>query len=176
MREWKKRAEIYRRYKAVIAPLLPSSVRRLCRDTLHDAVVTSVTQQRGTLKLDMDARGALGGFRGYRVRLTFPVALALPCMYYSTVESWRLRQMSFRYRSCSDTWPNQRTSGNGAVGLWFHSEHSACAVPDSGGGIRRTDSESGASWHYHRLKRRYGARLWRSPAAAATTTRAHLSF
>ena len=70
-REWKRRAEIYRRYKAVIAPLLPSSVRRLCRDTLHDAVVTSVKQQNGTLKLDVDARGALGGFRGYRVRLTF---------------------------------------------------------------------------------------------------------
>ena len=70
-REWKRRAEIYRRYMAVIAPVLPLSVRRLFRETLHDAVVTSVKQQHGTLKLDLDARGALGGFRGYRVRLSF---------------------------------------------------------------------------------------------------------
>lgn len=69
--EWKRRAEIYRRYLAVIAPLLPSSVRRLCRETLHDAVVTSAKQHRGKIILVMDARGALGGFRGYRVRLTF---------------------------------------------------------------------------------------------------------
>ena len=69
-REWKKRAEIYRRYQTAIAPLLPSSVRRLCQETLHDAVVTSVRQQRGMITLVMDARGALGGFRGHRVRLT----------------------------------------------------------------------------------------------------------
>jgi len=39
-REWKKRVELHERYHAAIAPMLPTSVRRLCRETLHDAVVT----------------------------------------------------------------------------------------------------------------------------------------
>jgi hypothetical protein len=70
-REWKRRAEIYRRYFAAITPMLPPAVVRLCRETLHDAVVESVEQNSGTLTLVMDAKGALGGFRGRRVRLVF---------------------------------------------------------------------------------------------------------
>jgi Protein of unknown function (DUF4085) len=70
-REWKRRAEIHRQYETVIAPLLPASVRRLCRETLHDAVVASVQQRDGIVTFIMDARSALGGFRGYQVRLTF---------------------------------------------------------------------------------------------------------
>ena len=70
-REWKRRAEICRRYVAVITPMLPASVVRLCRETLHDAVVESVHQTSDTLTLVMDARSALGGFRGRRVRLIF---------------------------------------------------------------------------------------------------------
>ena len=70
-REWKRRAEIYRRYVATIAPMIPQAVLRLCRETLHDAVVESVEQTSGILTLVMDARGALGGFRGQRVRLQF---------------------------------------------------------------------------------------------------------
>src|SRR5215468_9547038 len=70
-REWKRRAEIYRRYVAVITPMLPPAVVRLCRETLHDAVVDSVEQDSGTLTMVMDATGALGGFRGRRVRLVF---------------------------------------------------------------------------------------------------------
>ena len=69
--EWKRRAEIYRRYVVVITPMLPASVVRLCRETLHDAVVDSVHQTSDTLILVMDARSALGGFRGRRIRLTF---------------------------------------------------------------------------------------------------------
>jgi len=60
-REWKRRAEIYRRYVAAITPMLPPAVVRLCRETLHDAVVESIEQDSGTLTLVMDARGALGG-------------------------------------------------------------------------------------------------------------------
>ena len=70
-REWQRRSAIYRRYMAAITPMLPPSVVRLCRETLHDAVVESLEQSSGTLKLVMDARGALGGFRGHRVRLVF---------------------------------------------------------------------------------------------------------
>lgn len=70
-REWKKRAGIYRRYVSVIAPMLPAAVVRLCRETLHDAVVESVEQGSDTLALVMDARGALGSFRGRCVRLVF---------------------------------------------------------------------------------------------------------
>jgi len=47
------------------------AVLRLCCETLHDAVVESVEQTSGTLTLVLDARGALGGFRGQRVRLQF---------------------------------------------------------------------------------------------------------
>ena len=59
-REWKRRAEVYRRYVAAIAPMVPQAGLRLCRETLHDAVVESVEQTSGTLILVMDARGALG--------------------------------------------------------------------------------------------------------------------
>lgn len=70
-REWKRRAEVYRRYLAAITPMLPASVVRLCRQTLHDAVVEAAEQSGDTLALVMDATGALGGFRGRRVRLVF---------------------------------------------------------------------------------------------------------
>jgi len=70
-REWRRRDKIYRRYVAAITPMLPASVVRLCREGLHDAVVESVEQDAGTLILVMDARDALGVFRGYRVRLVF---------------------------------------------------------------------------------------------------------
>jgi hypothetical protein len=70
-KEWKRRAKIYRRYVTVISPMLPTDVIRLCHETLHDAVVQSVEQAPGTLTLLMDASGALGGFRGHRVRLVF---------------------------------------------------------------------------------------------------------
>ena len=51
--------------------MIPPAVLRLCRETTHDAVVESVKQTSGTLTMIMDARGALGGFRGHRVRLHF---------------------------------------------------------------------------------------------------------
>lgn len=70
-REWKRRAEVFRHYVTAITPMLPTAVIRLCRETLHDAVVESVEQDSGTLTLVMDARRALGGFRGRRVRLVF---------------------------------------------------------------------------------------------------------
>lgn len=70
-REWMRRSKISRRYEAVIAPLLPASVIRLSRETLHDAVVESVEQRAGSLTFVMDARRALSGFAGRRVRLAF---------------------------------------------------------------------------------------------------------
>ena len=70
-REWMRRSEIYRRYFETITPMLPTSVVRLCRETLHDAVVESAKQEANTFTMVMDARRALGGFRGRRVRLVF---------------------------------------------------------------------------------------------------------
>jgi hypothetical protein len=70
-REWMRRWKISRRYEAVIARLLPASVVRLSRETLHDAIVESVEQRTGSLTFIMDARRALGGFAGRRVRLAF---------------------------------------------------------------------------------------------------------
>jgi hypothetical protein len=71
LREWLRRSELFRRYIAVIAPLLPSPVVRLCNKTLHDAVIESVEQSKGSLTFLMDARRALGGFAGRRIRLSF---------------------------------------------------------------------------------------------------------
>jgi hypothetical protein len=90
-REWDRRFKICRRYEALIAPLLPVSVVRLCRATLHDAIVDSVKQKGESLIMHMDARGALGGFRGWRVRLTFGGVrdrLRIPCL----VGQWWLYQ------------------------------------------------------------------------------------
>src|SRR5690349_8646528 len=70
-KEWNRRSRICRRYEALIAPLLPASVVRLSGETLHDAVVRSVEQQPDRFIMFVDARGALGGFRGWRARLTF---------------------------------------------------------------------------------------------------------
>jgi hypothetical protein len=71
LREWMRRLKISRRYEALIAPLLPAPIVRLSRETLHDAVVVSVEQRIGSLTFVMDARRALGGFAGRRVRLAF---------------------------------------------------------------------------------------------------------
>jgi Protein of unknown function (DUF4085) len=71
-RVWHQRLKICTRYEAVIRPLLPSSVVRFLRKSLHDAVVESVSQRSGKLVLIMDARPcASGSYRGHRVRLTF---------------------------------------------------------------------------------------------------------
>lgn len=72
-REWRQRSEIYGRHYELIAPLLPAGVCRFCKVTwgLHDAVVESVTQDKDSLCLLMDATKALGVFRGRKVRLTF---------------------------------------------------------------------------------------------------------
>jgi len=69
-REWRRREEIYRRYIKVISPMLPATVRRLCTHGIHDAKVESAVQDSDSLCLVLDAGGALGLFRGGRVRLT----------------------------------------------------------------------------------------------------------
>jgi hypothetical protein len=70
-REWYRRVDIYAQYAKVIAPMLPPSVRRLCKHGLHDGVVTEAAFQSGKLVLDVDATNALSGFRGRQVRLAF---------------------------------------------------------------------------------------------------------
>ena len=70
-REWEKRADIYARYLKVIAPMLPKTVRQLAASGLHDARVEAAGQTGKKLVMTMDAKGALGGFRGRMLRLTF---------------------------------------------------------------------------------------------------------
>ena len=71
MRTWNRNQRIYQTCFDAISPLLPSSVVRLCRASLHDAVIESVAQQPGILTFVMDVWGAVGGFEGRRVQLTF---------------------------------------------------------------------------------------------------------
>jgi hypothetical protein len=70
-RTFDRNQKIYEAYLKVITPLLPRSVVRLCRHGLHDAEIESVSQLNGSLSFVMDARHALGGFRGRRLQLTF---------------------------------------------------------------------------------------------------------
>jgi hypothetical protein len=71
LREWDRAQEEYTRYLEVIAPRLPSSVRQLCSEGLHDGVVQRASHRAGELVLLLDMSGALGRFRGRGVRLTF---------------------------------------------------------------------------------------------------------
>jgi hypothetical protein len=70
-REWYRRADIYAKYFEVIEPMLPAPVRRLCKQGLHDGVVTEAEFKGGELVLVVDATNALSGFRGRQVRLAF---------------------------------------------------------------------------------------------------------
>lgn len=70
-REWKHREEMYRRHIEVISPMLPATVRRLAKSGIHDARVESALQRKDWLRLVLDTTGALGAFRGARIRLTF---------------------------------------------------------------------------------------------------------
>jgi hypothetical protein len=70
-REWRKRSEIYDRHYKLIAPLLPTGVRRISRFGIHDAIVESVTQNKGEICFLLDTSKALGAFRGRRLRLKF---------------------------------------------------------------------------------------------------------
>lgn len=78
MAEWDRRVEMYRRYLPVIEPRLPASVRRLCRNGLHDAVVRKATVRGRQLVLLLDAGNALSVFRGKKVMLTFRGLRARP--------------------------------------------------------------------------------------------------
>jgi hypothetical protein len=69
--EWARRANAYAKYAEAVAPMLPPSVRRLCRQGLHDGVVRQAAASGGELMLVVDATHALSGFRGRQVRLTF---------------------------------------------------------------------------------------------------------
>jgi hypothetical protein len=71
MQEWTRRSEIYGRYYDIINPLLPGTVRRLCKRGLHDARVEFASQSKSKVHLVMDLTHALSSFRGHKVQLTF---------------------------------------------------------------------------------------------------------
>jgi hypothetical protein len=70
-REWHGRRKLYDRYADAVEPMLPSGVRRLCREGLHDATVLSASREGDRVILIVDATGALSAFAGRVVRLTF---------------------------------------------------------------------------------------------------------
>jgi len=71
-REWERRSDIYARYFEVIAPLLPTPVRRLCREGLHDGVIQEASFKDGELVLAVDTTNTpFGRFGGRQVWLTF---------------------------------------------------------------------------------------------------------
>src|SRR5688500_11297681 len=70
-REWKRRMATYVRHYDVIAPLLPTTARQLCKHGLHDAVVESAAMDDRALTIDMDAANALSGYCGRHLRLRF---------------------------------------------------------------------------------------------------------
>ncbi|QVL34593.1 DUF4085 family protein [Telmatocola sphagniphila] len=70
-RQWLRSAKLYEQYLAAMAPMLPPSVRRLCKQGLHDGVVQFAKLSGCELVLVVDTTNALSGFRGRQVRLTF---------------------------------------------------------------------------------------------------------
>jgi hypothetical protein len=70
-RRWKRYERIYANHLAAIAPLLPTSVKLLCRNSLHDAEVVTTQQKAGVLTLVMDTSNASSRFRGHCVHLCF---------------------------------------------------------------------------------------------------------
>jgi Protein of unknown function (DUF4085) len=89
-REWHKHLKICIQYEAVIRPLLPPSVVKFLRKSLHDAEVESATYRSGKFILILDARPcACGSYRGHRVRLTFHGVLR-PVRTRGLVGQWLL--------------------------------------------------------------------------------------
>ncbi len=70
-REWYRRIELFAKYRDLIGPMLPASVRRLAKQGLHDGVVRKAVFKGGEFVLLVDATNALSRFRGRNVRLTF---------------------------------------------------------------------------------------------------------
>ena len=62
---------LYANYLEAIAPLLPASVKRLHRSSLHDATVVTAYQKTGDLTLVLDTSSALSRFYGHCVHLCF---------------------------------------------------------------------------------------------------------
>jgi hypothetical protein len=70
-REWRRRRKLYGRYADAVEPMLPSGMRRLCREGLHDAIVQSATREGDRVILIVDATNAMSRFARRIVRLTF---------------------------------------------------------------------------------------------------------
>jgi Protein of unknown function (DUF4085) len=95
-REWDRRAELYDRYAEAVSPLLPISVRRLCKQGLHDGVVRSSKLSGGELVLVVDATHALSGFRGRHVRLTFRGVSGWPAVSKLVGQWWLYEEAHLR--------------------------------------------------------------------------------
>ena len=59
-RLWYKRLEIYKKYLALISPMLPPSARRFSKVSLHDGTVFNSSAKKRTIKVWLDGRGLLG--------------------------------------------------------------------------------------------------------------------
>lgn len=70
-REWRRRGAVHVALFNAITPMLPRAVVRLVAGGLHDAVIATAAQRGRRLALTVDARSALGAFRGQRLVLRF---------------------------------------------------------------------------------------------------------
>jgi Protein of unknown function (DUF4085) len=98
-REWRRRAEIHARYAAVIAPLLPAPVVRLCDHGLHDGVIRRAARQGDELVMVVDTTNALTGFRGSAVRLTFRGVRGRPAVSRLAGEWWLYQEAHLSSRA-----------------------------------------------------------------------------
>ncbi len=92
-REWERRLAAYGKYADAIGPMLPETMRALGAAQLHDGVVRRVACTKTLLRLEIDARRALGGYRGQIVRLTFR-GLKKKIAVKKLVKQWWLYQES----------------------------------------------------------------------------------
>jgi hypothetical protein len=88
MRETERRGKIYAKYFAVISPLLPRAVVRLCKAGLHDGVIQEASLEDHELVLVVDTANALSAFRGSLVRLTFRGVRGRPSVSKLIGEWW----------------------------------------------------------------------------------------
>ena len=78
--EWARRRKLYERYADAVEPMLPTGIRRLCREGLHDAIVQSATRDGDRVVLIVDATNALSRFARRIVRLTFHAVRGRPVL------------------------------------------------------------------------------------------------
>jgi len=98
-REWRRRRKLYNRYAEAVEPMLPTAVRRLCREGLHDAIVQSATREGDRVVLIVDATSALSRFARRIIRLTFRAVRGRPALARLAGAWWLYEEAHLSQRS-----------------------------------------------------------------------------